>query len=1004
MVQPRFRRRYAWLLALILVMTVVALLAGLAALRYVESNLIAAKGEALAVVASDVADKLSRTLFERQGDLHVLAQTPVLKRGDAEAIGAHLATLRKAYPVYAWLGLLDATGRVVVATEPADTGRDRSGEPWIQAMLAGSAESFRDAEPSQETGEELAVGFAVLLGEVAGERRGVVMTRVNLRAFEEIFGTTIQALAVPRGQRASVEWTLLSRDGLVLIDSSLRQEGQANLKRLGVVSALVPANGAGYVEELHQRRQVPVVTGYASVKSLGSFTSPGWRVLVRMERPQILAPIRATLLNLGFVAFAIWGPMFLVLLWSVWHLRGEWARAMEAESAIRASEQRIRSIVETALDAVVVIGENGRIVEWNAQAETIFGWARREVLGRLLSQTIIPPQHQEAHERGLQRFLAAGEGPILNKRIEMTACHKDGHEFPVELTISPSRGEDGWLFSAFVRDIAERKRLDNRQAVQLAISQTLTEASTLVEAAPRLLQAVCDTMQWEFGAIWLVDRQLEVLRCEALWHQPSLVVPDFLETCRTLTFTTGVGLPGRVWSSGQPAWLSDVLKDTNFPRAQAAAKADLHAAFGFPITSGSDVEGVIEFFSRNIRQPDQDLLCMMADVGLRIGHFLERWRTEQALHESERKFRLIMDHANDALLYLDADGLVLWANRRAETLSGWPIRELVGRPLTEILAPASRTLVEQRLAAVRRKEPVAAMVELEVIRPDGSSVTLEANAASVRDGERTVGRLLVVRDLGERRQVEHHLRQAEKLAALGTLLGGIAHEINNPLFVMTGCAQLAAEKLKQGHADGLGEDLRQIREAAQRARTIVERFLLIARESSGNRVPCQVNTLIGQALDLVANDCAIHQIVVRRHLSAGLPTVLANGNDLTQVFLNLVTNAEQAMVAAHGKGTLTVTTASVDAQGGRWVEVRVADDGPGITPEHQARIFEPFFTTKPVGQGTGLGLAICHRTVTELGGTLRVDSTAGQGAAFIIRLPAQQRAAAVAAVPGASRA
>ena len=143
------------------------------------------------------------------------------------------------------------------------------------------------------------------------------------------------------------------------------------------------------------------------------------------------------------------------------------SREQQAEELLREfqeREQRIRSILETALDAVVTMNPAGKITGWNLEAERIFGWSRQEAVGRRMSDTIIPPQYREAHERGLQRFFHTGEGPLLNKRIEITAVHRTGREFPVELAISSSKIADAWTFSAFVRDISDRRQAEEARA------------------------------------------------------------------------------------------------------------------------------------------------------------------------------------------------------------------------------------------------------------------------------------------------------------------------------------------------------------------------------------------------------------------------------------------------------------------------------------------------------------------------------------------------------------
>ena len=175
--------------------------------------------------------------------------------------------------------------------------------------------------------------------------------------------------------------------------------------------------------------------------------------------------------------------------------------------------------------------------------------------------------------------------------------------------------------------------------MQHTVAQILAEAATIEEATPRILRAMGECLGWDVGALWRVDREAEALRCVELWHKASIEVPEFERVSREFTFVPGLGLPGRVWSSLEPEYVPDVVPDENFPRGPIAEREGLHAAFGFPILLGGEVLGVIEFFSREIRQPDQELLNMLATIGSQIGQFIERKRAEEALRESEAKFR-----------------------------------------------------------------------------------------------------------------------------------------------------------------------------------------------------------------------------------------------------------------------------------------------------------------------------------------------------------------------------
>ena len=402
----------------------------------------------------------------------------------------------------------------------------------------------------------------------------------------------------------------------------------------------------GFIEEEHLRRHVQVVTGYAQTKGFGEFVGLGWSILVRMERQDILAPIHAFLWRVGIAGGVVWIPMLGLLLWATARLRSEhrqaqqesaWAKA--AEAALLQSQERNRAIVDTALDGVITIDSTGIVTDWNAQATAIFGWSREEALGRALTGTIIPERDRQAHEHGIREFLRTGAGAILNRRIEIIALHRGGWEFPVELAVSPAKIGDAYIFSAFIRDITDRRRAERRLASQYAVTRVLSEATTLEEAVPKIIQAIGESLEWDLGVFWRVDKAPGVLRCLDQWKVPSLQADPFSMETWQHVFNRAEGLPGRIWASGKPVWVTDVALDVNFPRGAQARQVGFHGAFGFPILVGSEIEGVIEFFSRQVRQPDDELLRMVEDIGLKIGQFGERARTEGVLRETEAQLR-----------------------------------------------------------------------------------------------------------------------------------------------------------------------------------------------------------------------------------------------------------------------------------------------------------------------------------------------------------------------------
>jgi PAS domain S-box-containing protein len=628
-------RWLAWLPSLALAMVFITLTFAAGALYFIERRLIAAAGESLALTAADIADKTDRLLFERYGDTQMMARAFRLRPGDRAYQSEYLSWMRESNPVYVWLGVVDPEGRVAAASDPALLGRDLSRTPWFEAVRATGRPHVRDVLPDPAEGEPLALAFSAPIAGPRGDFPGAVVGHVALSFVEDIARETLQALATQGGVLEQTEYQVLTSDGTVLLESTPSRMDRVNLKELGLTSArLSDSPRPGYVEEQHARRHVPVVTGYAQIRGFEEFPDLDWRILVRVDRRAILEPITRVLWKLGLSGALVVAPLLLILLWTTRRLQQEWRRARDAEAAERDSEAHMRLVVDTALDAVIMMDSDGRITGWNARAETIFGWKKEEAIGRQLSATIIPPQYREAHEYGLRHYVKNGSGPVLGKRIEIVALRRDGREFPVELTVTPARRRDGVQFTAFLRDITELKRTEQRLGSQYAVTSVLAEASSLAEATPRIMEAICRGLEWDLGVLWQVDREANVLRCVALWHPAGSGATEFEKETRRALFARGVGLPGRVWASRQPAWIPDVTVDPNFPRAPYALRASLHGAFAFPVLLKHEVLGVLEFFSRGIREPDPKLLHMLATIGSQIGQCIEREQVQAKLRRA----------------------------------------------------------------------------------------------------------------------------------------------------------------------------------------------------------------------------------------------------------------------------------------------------------------------------------------------------------------------------------
>ena len=227
--------------------------------------------------------------------------------------------------------------------------------------------------------------------------------------------------------------------------------------------------------------------------------------------------------------------------------------------------------------------------------------------------------------------------------------------------------------------IAERRTGERRRAASLAVGEVLAQMPDVSQAAPSILRRLCETLEWDIAAFWLVDHDIQRLRCLTVWSEGGTKAASFAQATKEMLFQTGIGLPGRVWATGRAAWIEDVVRDPNFPRAEAAKGAGLHGGFAFPIRLSDDVLGVIECFSETVVTPDTDLLETMSTVGHHVGQFIARTRVEMDMREEQRRTRAILDTAPDAIVGMDHLGVITAFNPAAERIFGYrAARRLVG--------------------------------------------------------------------------------------------------------------------------------------------------------------------------------------------------------------------------------------------------------------------------------------------------------------------------------------
>ncbi len=283
-----------------------------------------------------------------------------------------------------------------------------------------------------------------------------------------------------------------------------------------------------------------------------------------------------------------------------------------------------------------------------------------------------------------------------------------------------------WLVNRARRASEDARR---RLAIRDAVNTVLVASVALSDAVPKVLRATCQSLNWTFGGLWLIDPDSSVLRCANIWIRAGANCSAFEQMTRSISFPRGVGLPGRIWSSGQPAWIPDVVNDDNFPRAEVAEKASLHAAFGFPIVVEGEMFGVVEFFSQEIRRPDQDLLKTIASLGNQLGQFIKRKRAEEALRASEARKAAMLDSALDGIISIDHQGRVIEFNPAAERMFGYRREQAFGQPLAELIIPPRLREGHRRglvhYLATGQGPVLNQRIELPAVRSDGIEFPVE---------------------------------------------------------------------------------------------------------------------------------------------------------------------------------------------------------------------------------------------------------------------------------------
>ncbi len=706
-----------------------------------------------------------------------------------------------------------------------------------------------------------------------------------------------------------------------------------------------------------------------------------------------------------------------------------------------------RIIAETASDAIITIDENSTIVFVNRAAVKIFGYSVEEMLGSELTM-LMPEYLRHLHRAGLTNYVETGNKHISWDAIQLPGLHKNGGEISLELSFGEFQKDGRKFFTGIARDITKRKRDELRLALQHSVSEILAENSTLSEVAPKILEAICLNLDWQFAAFWSVTLENNALRLVAYWRVPSSAgVAEFESASLQSTYDPAAGFPGQIWTSKQPFWIPDFARET-FARSPVAARSNLHTAFGIPIILGEEVLGVIELFSEKTRDADQLMVFTLNAIAGQIGQFIERENNEQelisalaraqearleaeqlsnrltalqritdaalghytvdhVLAESLNRIREVLNVDTVAILLLETEGdeLVAWAAHGLEEGVEMGVRIPVGKGFAGRVVEHRKPIIIEDITKADVFNPLLRQKGLKSLL--GVPLLVEGRATGVlhvgklefhhfteddvRLLELAAVRIALAVENARLYQVERAARDEAEAAnqAKDEFLTILSHELRTPLTPIIGWVHMMQNGIL-GDAD-FDRVLSVINRNAYNLKRLINDLLDMSAILSGKmrieELPVSVGSVLEESLETMRPYATDSKIQLRLRINGERDDLVVRGDRsrLNQTFCNILHNAIKFSPA---NGFVHVTCEAVKTE----VVIRFKDQGEGIPIKFLPHVFERFrqadgSRTRVYG-GLGLGLSLVKSFVEAHHGTVEaVSEGETKGSTFIVKLP-----------------
>lgn len=524
--------------------------------------------------------------------------------------------------------------------------------------------------------------------------------------------------------------------------------------------------------------------------------------------------------------------------------------------------------------------------------------------------------------------------------------------------------------------------MENETRLESLVNVLEYEACSVQDFLNHALEEAIRLTESDLGYIYFFDKTKKEFLLK-VWSKN--VMGEYLQKQpEEAYFLEKTGIRAEVVLRDKPVMINDFVTPNSLKKAYLEGHVALRRFLSVPVHSGGKIVAVIGVANKESEYTRSNLyeLTLLMDT---VWHVADRIESESALVHAAQEWRSTFDSISDMIAIIDAEYKIRRVNRSFARALGTDPQMLIGQHCYKVVhgfddshpyCPHWRT--------IRTKHDESSEYYDEQLK-----MWVEATASPIFDGDgKFTGSVHIIKNISVRKQAEveqeqlrHRAEVSSRLAAVGEMAAGIAHEINNPLTGVIGFSELLLER--NDLPQDVKSELEVINNGSQRVKEIVKRMLTFARQSTPTKTCSNIEELIDNTIELRSYVLRTSNIQVVKDFESNLPLVTVDAGQIQQVFLNLIVNAEFAMKSAHGKGTLTLTTARVKDR----IKISISDDGPGFSKETKAKLFQPFFTTKEPGEGTGLGLSLSMGIIQEHGGTITAESEPGEGATFTIELP-----------------